>query len=164
MGLGIGSSGCLSRLHQKLAMWHHLLLCPRFLLLLLPSRSTLFPDLSPCRSNVLYFVFFLISQSAFHRLESLPACCHQYLDQTPTPTQASPPSSLFPSISPFPSQSCCRLTSPPDTARGQNLSLLYFWSIAMGFAAGGALGGTGDSDAEGRAGTGWGGRSAAGRV
>lgn len=34
----------------------------------------------------------------------------------------------------------------------------------MGFAAGSALGGTGDSDAKGRAGTGWGGWLAAGRV
>lgn len=139
-------------------MWHHLLLCPRFLLLL-PSHSLLFPDLSPCCSNV-----FFLSQSAFRRLKSLPARCHQYLDQTPTPAPASPPSSLFPSIFPFPLQSCCRSTSPPDTACGQNFSLLYFWSIAIGFATGSALGGTGDSDAEGRAGTGRGGQSAVGRI
>lgn len=109
------------------------------------------------------WVFFL-SQGAFCRLESLPACCHQYLDQTPTPAQAPPLSSLFPSISAFPSEKCCRSMSPPDTACGQNFSLLYFWSTAMGFAARGALGGWGDWDAEGRAGTGSRGRWAAGRV
>lgn len=126
------------------------------------------PSLSLAASSrpftLLLECFFFLSQSAFRRLESLPARCRQYLDQTPTPAQASSPSSLFPSISPFPSQSCCHLMSPPDTACGQNFSLLYFRSVAIGFAAGGALGGTGDRDAEGRAGSGRGGRWAAGRA
>lgn len=69
---------------------------PRFLLLLL-SRSPLFPDLSPRCSNV-----FFLSQRAFLRLQSLLVCCHQYLDQTPTPAQASSASTPFPSILPSP--------------------------------------------------------------
>lgn len=59
---------------------------------------------------------------------ALPARCCQYLDQTPTPAQASPRSWLFPSISSFPLQSCYCLAAP---ACGQNFSLCcwrqHYW-------------------------------------
>lgn len=99
-----------------------------------------FPSLLEC---------FLSFRTVLFTLASLPARCHQYLDQTPTPARASPPSLLSPSISPISSRNCCHSMSPPDTAVAKTCPCSTFGAwLSDGFAAGSVLGGTGDLGAE----------------
>lgn len=124
-------------------MWHHLLLCPRFLLLL-PSRPPLFPDLSPHCSSV----FFPFAQCFSHSQASRHAVTSTWTRHPLLPGLLPPPCSPHQSLpSPHGTAAIRCLLQILLVAKTCPCSTFGAW-LSDGFAAGSVLGGTGDLGAE----------------